>query len=165
MWSLVRKCILIMPALYTYTQWLTGWLHYEGCVARRNWAYAWSIIRVYKIVNRGPKSNTLETDSLVGYVVAQQYFSASFVSLRSHSLKEKLSALLVFVTFFLNCVSRGGGSCLCHTGYKWTITGMGTVWNFDIMPDMLLRRQNLHSLNELFEMKRHCRFSQFCERV
>lgn len=162
MWSLVRRYVIIMPAQYTYTQWLTGWLHYEGYGASRNWEYAWSIIRVYKIVIWDPKSNTLEPDrsqrsSLVGYVVAQQYFSASFVSLHSHSCKEKLSARLVFVTFLLSLKLRnsvggvgGRGGCLCHTGYKWTITGMGTVWNFDIMPDRLLRRQNLHSLNELF---------------
>jgi hypothetical protein len=83
---------------------------------------------MYKASSLNANSNTLESDRSrhdcpIACVIAQQYSSATFVSLRIHSRKEKFGARFKIVTIlflFLNIVGlklrnlklRGVGECI-----------------------------------------------------
>ena len=77
-----------------------------------------SELRVHMANCINPNTSTLEPDRpqhdrFAACVIAQQYSSATLVSLRFHSRKEQVDArfknivILFVVTFFRNCVSRG----------------------------------------------------------
>ena len=121
--------------LSTATPRFTQRLRPGGFSWSRNWVYVWSTIYVYtRKSSWNPNSSTLEPDRPQydhpdAGVIAQQYSSATFVSVCFHSRIERFTALFKAIVFnflkiflisrksevvWLNiALSRGVSGCLC----------------------------------------------------